>query len=112
MNMPVIDESFDLERALAAMGFDIHESDDGSKSAFGFVDIFDRDITVEFNKSFISDTRFDMKISADHDGVTDILYIGIAPVCARDFDTIMSYLIPGREFVNHLGIFDIEKNLM
>ncbi len=112
MNKPVIDESFDLERALLAMGFDISESDDGSKSAFGFVDIFDRDITVEFNKSFISDTRFDMKISADHDGVTHILYIGIAPVCARDFDAIMSYLIPGREFVNHLGIFDIEKNLM
>ena len=111
MNMPAIDESFNLERALVAMGFDIHESDNARMVAFGFIDLFGRDITVEFNKSYISDTRLDMKISADCDGLTDVIYMGVAPVNARDFEMIMSYLLPSREFLNHLGILDIEKNL-
>ena len=111
MNMPVIEESFNLERALLDMGFDVHECDNARMTAFGFVDLFGRDITVEFNKSFISDTRSDMKISVDCDGLTDVIYMGVAPVNARDFEMIMSYLLPSREFLNHLGILDIEKNL-
>ena len=111
-SVPVVDPFFNLETALTEMGFDFNEKDNGRVIAFGYIDDLDRDITIEYNATFISNYQFDMMITSDKDGQQDVLYLGLAPTNQHDFDMLMHLLMPSDEYRERIESVRLDKELL
>ena len=111
-SIPAVDPFFDLEKSLSEFGFDFNERDNGSMIAFGYIDDFGRDITIEFNGTFFSNYQLDMLVTSDKDCAQETLYKGLAPTNQKDFDMLMQLLIPSDQYRRRIETVHLDNEVL
>ncbi len=102
-NIPFIDSTFDIKKALETDGFTIDEHEEESIAHGKFYDRYG-EIWVVFNASFLDNSRLhynDMKVyyyNSSFDCPQVNLYKGLAPTNQQDYDTLMQLLFPSDKF--------------
>ena len=98
--MPNIDQSFDLKKAIVDYGFKVDEKNEGVCIGYGFFYHRYGEIWIEFFQSFVTNYPFDMRVLMRSENET--LYKGVAPTNKHDFDTLMQLLFPTEDFISVL----------
>lgn len=105
--LPFIDDSFNLEKALKAYGFQIDERE-SEKIAHGFPNEDYGEIWIAFDFTFLGNSHkmpIDMCIfryTGKADYPQENLYKGIAPTNQQDYDTLMQLVFPSKEYVSRI----------
>ena len=105
--IPFIDNSFDLEKALKADGFQIDERE-SEKIAHGFPNEDYKEIWINFDVVLLGNSHnmpIDMCIfryTDNPDYPRENLYKGIAPTNQQDYDTLMQLVFPSKEYVRRI----------